>query len=75
MLQVAKAIVAGRTAGDRTVVRLIFANVAAEDILLKEELDALASTDPDFHVDYVLNSPPVGWPGEVGFVTAAMIKV
>lgn len=75
MLQVVKAIIRGREAGDRTEVDLIFANVNPEDILLKEDLDTLAKQDSKFRVHYVLNNPPEKWAGGVGFVTADMIKV
>lgn len=74
MLQVVKAIIRGRAAGDRTEVDLIFANVNPEDILLKDDLDALAAKDPKFRVHYVLNNPPEKWTGGTGFVTADMIK-
>ena len=74
MLQVVKAIVRGREVGDRTEVDLLFANVNPEDILLKDELDALAAKDPKIRVHYVLNNPPENWSGGTGFVTADMIK-
>jgi cytochrome-b5 reductase len=74
MLQVAKAIERGRATGDKTEVDLIFANVNPEDILLKDQLDALAARDPRFRVHYVLNNPPEGWTGGSGFVTADMMK-
>ncbi|KAF2124224.1 NADH-cytochrome b5 reductase 3 [Dothidotthia symphoricarpi CBS 119687] len=74
MLQVVKAIIRGRAAGDRTEVDLLFANVNPEDILLKDDLDALAAKDPKFRVHYVLNNPPEGWTGGVGFVTEDMIS-
>ncbi|KAL6910540.1 ferredoxin reductase-like protein [Trichoderma evansii] len=73
MLQVIRAIIRGRAAGDKTEVDLIFANVTAQDILLKEDLDALAKEDSGFRVHYVLDKPPEGWTGGVGFVTADMI--
>lgn len=73
MLQIVKAIQRGRPL-DRTKVDLIFANVNPDDILLKEDLDRLAREDADFNVYYVLNNPPEGWSGGVGFVTADMIK-
>lgn len=63
-----------RNPADRTVVNLIFANVNEEDILLKKELDELAAKHDNFNVYYVLNNPPAGWTGGVGFVTADMIK-
>ncbi|GAB7348826.1 hypothetical protein MBLNU459_g7537t1 [Dothideomycetes sp. NU459] len=74
MLQITKAILRGRAAGDRTQVDLIFANVNEEDILLREDLDRLAREDSGFRVHYVLNNPPEGWTGGVGFVTPDMIK-
>ncbi|EHK24671.1 uncharacterized protein TRIVIDRAFT_81857 [Trichoderma virens Gv29-8] len=73
MLQVIRAIVRGRAAGDKTEVDLIFANVTAQDILLREDLDALAKEDSNIRIHYVLDKPPEGWTGGVGFVTADMI--
>jgi len=73
MLQVVRAIIRGRKAGDKTEVDLIFANVTEQDILLREDLDALAAEDKGFRVHYVLDKPPAGWTGGVGYVTADMI--
>lgn len=73
MLQIIKAII--RNPEDKTEVDFIFANVNVEDILLKDELDELARTHRNFRVHYVLNNPPEGWKGGVGFVTEDMIKV
>jgi cytochrome-b5 reductase len=75
MLQIIRAIIRGREAGDNTEVDLIFANVNPEDILLREDLDTLVKKDPKFRVHYVLNNPPEKWSGGVGFVTSEMIKV
>ena len=75
MLQVIRAIIRGRAAGDKTQVDLIFANVSPQDILLKEDLDALTAQDKGFRVHYVLDKPPEGWTGGVGYVTADMITV
>ena len=75
MLQVVKAIVRGRAAGDRTEVDLIFANVTEQDILLREDLDQLAREDKGFRVHYVLDKPPAGWTGGVGYVTSEMVQV
>ncbi|KAK6519612.1 NADH-cytochrome b5 reductase [Arthrobotrys megalospora] len=73
MLQIIKAIL--RNNDDRTVCDLIFANVNEEDILLREDLDELAEREKErLRVHYVLNNPPEGWTGGVGFVTADMIK-
>ncbi|KAJ5414293.1 NADH-cytochrome b5 reductase 1 [Penicillium cosmopolitanum] len=77
MLQVIEAIIRNRPrngGNDTTKVDLIFANVNTEDILLKEKLDKLTKEDADFNVHYVLNNPPEGWIGGVGFVTPDMIK-
>ena len=75
MLQIIRAVIRGRKAGDTTEVDLIFANVNKEDILLQEDLDQLAKEDKGFRVYYVLNNPPEGWTGGVGFVTPEMITV
>ncbi len=73
MYQVARAIL--ENLEDKTKVHLIYANVTFEDILLKEELNGLASSYPDsFKVYYVLNEPPEVWNGGVGFVSKEMIK-
>ncbi|XP_008775986.1 NADH--cytochrome b5 reductase 1-like [Phoenix dactylifera] len=74
MFQVTRAIL--ENPKDKTEVYLIYANVTYEDILLKEELDGLASNYPTrFKVYYVLNQPPDQWNGGVGFVSKEMIRV
>jgi cytochrome-b5 reductase len=75
MLQIIRAVVRGRAAGDKTEVDLIFANVSAQDILLKEDLDALAKEDDKIRIHYVLDNPPENWTGGVGYVTSDMITV
>ncbi|KAG0243571.1 NADH-cytochrome b5 reductase [Mortierella sp. GBA43] len=72
MLQIIRAIV--KNPQDKTEVSLIFANVNKEDIILKAELDLLSKKHPQFKVYYVLNNPPEGWTGGVGFVNTDMIK-
>ncbi|XP_062113736.1 NADH--cytochrome b5 reductase 1 [Humulus lupulus] len=73
MFQVARAIL--ENPKDKTEIHLIYANVTYEDILLKEELDGLATNYPEqFKVYYVLNQPPEVWDGGVGFVTKEMIQ-
>jgi cytochrome-b5 reductase len=55
---------------DRTKLSLIFGNVTVDDIIFREELDALAAQHPGrFRVHHVLNNPPQGWTGGVGFVS------
>jgi cytochrome-b5 reductase len=64
-----------RDNNDATTLSLIFANVAEEDILLRAELDAMARRCPArLAVRYVLNQPPPGWAGGVGFISADMIR-
>lgn len=61
---------------DTTRLSLILANVTPDDILLKEQLDALAAAGGknSFSVYYVLNKPAEEWTGGVGFVTADHIR-
>ncbi|XP_059641281.1 NADH--cytochrome b5 reductase 1-like isoform X1 [Cornus florida] len=73
MFQVTRAIL--ENPNDKTNIHLIYANVTNEDILLKEELDNLASNFPNrFKVYYVLNQPPEVWNGGVGFISKEMIE-
>ncbi|KAF7725920.1 NADH-cytochrome b5 reductase [Apophysomyces ossiformis] len=72
MLQIIRAIC--RNPEDKTEVSLIFANVDAEDIILKKELDEIAVKHKNFKVYYVLNNAPEDWSGGVGFVTNDMIR-
>lgn len=73
MLQIIRA--ALKNPLDRTKLSLIYANVNYEDILLKKELDELAEKYPKrFTVYYVLNNPPEGWTGGVGFVSKQQIE-
>ena len=72
MLQIIRA--ALKNPQDPTRLSLIYANVNYEDILLKKELDELADKYPSrFKVFYVLNNPPTGWTGGVGFVSKEQV--
>ncbi|GLJ50101.1 hypothetical protein SUGI_1065670 [Cryptomeria japonica] len=73
MFQVTRAIL--ENTNDHTKIYLIYGNVTYEDILLKDELDSLEKNYPDrFKVYHVLNQPPEGWTGGVGFVSKEMIQ-
>uniref|UniRef100_K3WF09 NADH-cytochrome b5 reductase n=1 Tax=Globisporangium ultimum (strain ATCC 200006 / CBS 805.95 / DAOM BR144) TaxID=431595 RepID=K3WF09_GLOUD len=72
LLQVAKEIL--RNPADETEVTLVFANNAERDIILREELDALAYMYPQFKVHYVLSQASEGWTGRTGFVTKEIIQ-
>jgi len=72
MLQIIRHIISNPD--DKTKVKLIFANVNQDDILLREDLDSIVKGYPQVQITYVLNNPPENWEGETGFVTADMIK-
>jgi len=73
MLQIIRAVL--KNPLDHTKLNLIYANVNAEDILLRTELDTLAATHSNrFKIYYVLNNPPPHWQGGVGFVTKEQIQ-
>lgn len=78
MIQIIKA--ALKNPFDNTTISLIYANVNEEDILLKDEIETVLDRDagtgqpPRLKVYYVLNNPPKGWTGGVGFVSQEMIK-
>ncbi|KAL7754403.1 NADH-cytochrome b5 reductase [Sorochytrium milnesiophthora] len=60
---------------DNTRIALVFANVNEEDILLRDEIDALCNKSNGMAtVHYVLNNPPNEWKGSVGFVTKQIIE-
>lgn len=59
---------------DNTELTLLFANVAKEDILLKQSLDQLAASSKRFKVHYVLEQPPKNWREDVGYITDEIIK-
>ncbi|KAJ6520194.1 cytochrome-b5 reductase [Mycena sanguinolenta] len=55
--------------------KLLFSNVTEEDILMREDLDALAKKHPK-HLElvYLLDKPKEGWPGPKGYISADVIK-
>lgn len=59
---------------DNTKLLLIFANETANDILLKTEIDEIASKFPNLTVHYTLSTPPANWNGSTGFVNADMMR-
>lgn len=50
-----------RNKEDHTKVKIIFANVTEEDILLRGELEAIARESPQVELFYTLERPPAGW--------------
>ncbi|KAI7834538.1 hypothetical protein BX661DRAFT_175031 [Kickxella alabastrina] len=59
---------------DKTVLSVLFANVNEDDILLREQLDKWAAEHENFNVHYVLNNPPEGWTGGIGFINKELLQ-
>ncbi len=59
--------------GDRRPLVLIYGSSTWERTLLREELAALAARLP-LQVVHVLQTPPAGWTGEVGFITEEVLR-
>uniref|UniRef100_A0A7N0ZSQ8 NADH-cytochrome b5 reductase n=1 Tax=Kalanchoe fedtschenkoi TaxID=63787 RepID=A0A7N0ZSQ8_KALFE len=70
MLQVVEAIV--NNPDDITQVSLIYGNVSPDDILLKQKLDLLATTHPNFKVFYTVDRPTDNWKGGKGYISKEM---
>lgn len=73
MLQVVRELLL-RAETSTMLLTLVFANVAEDDILLRDNLDKLAQKHSNFRVHYVLEKPPADWQGSVGYVTEDVIK-
>lgn len=74
MLQLAREILT-RAKETSIKIALLFANQSESDILLRNELDALASEYPDnFKVWYTVDTASDKWAYSVGFVNADMIR-
>ncbi|KAJ7269360.1 hypothetical protein B0H12DRAFT_1249740 [Mycena haematopus] len=55
--------------------KLLFSNVTEEDILMREDIDALAKKHPkNLEVVYLLDKPKSDWKGPTGFINADVIK-
>ncbi|KAI8820784.1 uncharacterized protein EV422DRAFT_496637 [Fimicolochytrium jonesii] len=65
-----------RDPNDHTKISLIYANRSEDDIVLRQELELLATSRPDrLKVVYTIDQPKTPtWTGNVGFVNADMIK-
>ncbi|ODV83559.1 hypothetical protein CANARDRAFT_237694 [[Candida] arabinofermentans NRRL YB-2248] len=71
MFQIIKAI--ARNPDDHTKVTLLYGNVSEPDILLLPELNEICAKNSNIKVHHVLNNPPEGWTGDVGFITKDLI--
>ncbi|KAJ9516208.1 hypothetical protein QJQ45_024640 [Haematococcus lacustris] len=73
MYQVLNAIL--KNPADKTQVSLLFGNITADDILMRDELEQLARSHPSrFKMYHVLNVAPDSWTQGVGFITPELIK-
>lgn len=72
MYQVIKAVL--KNSSDKTEISLLYANQTPEDILLREELDALAENHPNFRVWYTVDRADPDWAFSIGFVNKEMIS-
>lgn len=70
--QVVKAIY--KDPDDTTEVSLLYANQTDNDILMREELEKMASERDNIHLWYTLDRPPEGWAYSKGFITEQMIR-
>lgn len=73
MLQIIKKVLANPA--DKTKLQLVFANRTPQDILLRDEIDALAKAHGDqFQVTYILSKPSNDWKGLKGRITEDLVK-
>jgi cytochrome-b5 reductase len=73
MLQIIAAVL--KDPVDPVKLSLLFANQTEEDILCREELEALASAHPDrFRLWYTVDRPPANWKYSSGFIDDKMIS-
>ncbi|CAG8477630.1 9926_t:CDS:2 [Ambispora leptoticha] len=59
---------------DKTELFLLFANQTEKDILLRQELDNLASKHPNFKVWYTVDRPPKDWKYSSGHINEEMLR-
>lgn len=53
---------------------LVYGSRTSDDVIFRDELDALAAAHPRFRVDHVIAGPDPAWTGRIGFLTAALIE-
>jgi len=69
----AKEIAYGKLKGKGLKLTVLYGSVKQDDIVLKDELDAIERDCPDVRIVHVLSDEP-DWPGEKGFVTREIIE-
>ena len=58
---------------DKTEIRLVYGSRTEEDIILRDELDALAAAYPNFKVVHTLSRPGASWKGHTGHINKALL--
>lgn len=53
---------------------ILYGSASSDDIVMKEELDALEGACDKLHIVHVLSGDEPGWTGEKGFLTAELIR-
>lgn len=72
-VQVVQAIL--KKADDPTRIALIYCNQTEEDILLREDMEALAAANPDrFKIWYTVDRAGPEWQYSTGYINEAMVK-
>ncbi|KAI9923074.1 hypothetical protein PsorP6_000255 [Peronosclerospora sorghi] len=72
MLQLIKTIC--RNPEDHTEIVLVYCSVSEDDIILREEVEAMMYLYPQFTVVHVLSNPSAEWQGLTGFVSKEMLE-
>uniref|UniRef100_M4BN66 NADH-cytochrome b5 reductase n=1 Tax=Hyaloperonospora arabidopsidis (strain Emoy2) TaxID=559515 RepID=M4BN66_HYAAE len=72
MLQLIKTIC--RNPEDHTKITLVYCSVSEEDIILREEVEAMMYLYPQISVVHVLSNPSAAWQGLTGFVSKEMLE-
>ncbi|CBJ30200.1 conserved unknown protein [Ectocarpus siliculosus] len=73
MLQVISAIMREGSTG-LVEMSLIFANKSEDDILLRDMIEKLAASNPNFKFHYTLDTVPEGWAHSQGFISKEMVE-
>eukprot|EP00246_Nothoceros_aenigmaticus_P015549 TRINITY_DN6528_c0_g1_i1.p1 TRINITY_DN6528_c0_g1~~TRINITY_DN6528_c0_g1_i1.p1 ORF type:complete len:364 (+),score=40.07 TRINITY_DN6528_c0_g1_i1:198-1289(+) len=63
-----------KNSADNTQVSLLYGNLSPDDVLLKDELDRLAASHPNFKVYYFVDKPDETWIGGKGYISLSDIK-
>ena len=73
MLQMARELLESK--GYQKKISLVYGSLSPDEIMLKDKIDALAASYPNFKVTYIVDKVPKGqtWNGGVGYVTKNLL--